>query len=75
MHEYYNYARYSWILNENEWEWVQDIPSITTATNKLINTNAWTIDPWQNNIAHVYCQTNTDQDISISYSIDGIGLV
>eukprot|EP01084_Bolivina_argentea_P262740 444455_1 len=57
------------ITNKNEWEWVQDIPMVTIPTNNLINTNAWTIDPWQNNTAHVYCQIT--EKLRISYSIDG----
>ena len=48
---------------------MQDIPIVSIPINKLINTNAWTIDPWQNSVANVYCQAS--EMMTISYSSDG----
>ena len=57
------------ILNDNEWEWMQNIPITTIPINKLINTNIWTIDPWQNSFARIYCQGG--EYMAFYFSVDG----
>ena len=41
------------ILNENEWGWIQDIPSSVVPMNELINVDLWSIFPWQLSVAEV----------------------
>ncbi len=56
-------------LNDNEWEWVQDVPSSVVAVNELINIDLWSLTPWQWSRADVYCQALSN--VTISYAQDG----
>ena len=57
------------ILNENEWDWIQDLPSNVVPINELINVDLWSIFPWQLSVADVYCQGAAN--VTIEYSSNG----
>eukprot|EP01084_Bolivina_argentea_P088458 159703_1 len=55
--------------NENEWQWIQNIPANVIPINELINTELWTITPWQISTADILCQAS--YNLTISYASDG----
>ena len=57
------------IINENEWEWIQDIPTSVIPINELINTDLWSIMPWQISKARIYCQAA--KYLTILFASDG----
>eukprot|EP01083_Nonionella_stella_P262349 892157_1 len=57
------------ILNEDEWMWVQNIPISAIPINELVNTDLWSIFPWQLSTADIYCQATTN--VTISYASNG----
>eukprot|EP01083_Nonionella_stella_P094600 265479_1 len=57
------------ILNENEWKWMQDIPSSVIPINLLIDVDRWSLTPWQESAVTATCQAI--DNVVISYAADG----
>eukprot|EP01084_Bolivina_argentea_P206344 352327_1 len=57
------------VLNVNEWEWVQNIPTSVIPINNNINPELWSINPWQISDAKIYCQPFFD--LSLKYAFNG----
>ena len=57
------------ILNDNEWQWIQDLPISVIPINELINIDLWSIFPWQLSKSKIYCQA--PKELIIKYSSNG----